>query len=468
MNIKISILLAVVLIGSAVGAFILKSKMVNDTVSFSDVQVEINENVLDQIASGYVSMPALSADEDSIMDLIGAIAIRTQSEDGKVTWSFDPRNRPSRDLIKTKIIEEKLYHGIVSAKANFGGRFQLTSGDATGDELAEVTIRNQLVLGYKNQTDIPFQSLGKVHPIPNKDYFFIDNVIVTDITVRRFRKQTGDGKIKGMAFGANGSIYTEQDAVKTQKVVSFRPINVLDLQPGESGSGDDLARLIMKSRREQLTNEEASTLTNILHEKAKTTAPTSVPLTKLQSSLPQTLYKFEKLVWLEDIYPVKQSSSNRCWVAAIAMMTSWRLSQEIDENEAVKSLGLQFLSLYERDAPLPNSYKLTLLLSANLKYAAPQSYSENGLVSLLKDFGPVWFTIDNQFGRHATVLTGVFLDRKSNNYWVSYLDPSDGLLKADTYVSYMQRYEAPAFRANEEGIEVAMTAQDLDIQVIHW
>ncbi|NOQ64189.1 MAG: hypothetical protein GQ582_06730 [Methyloprofundus sp.] len=468
MNKNITVTLIVILFSSVAFVYFLNILKVDETIGFNDIKIETNKDAIAQIASGYISLPSLSADESSIINLIGTVVIRSYTDKGEERWSYDIRYRPSRELIHTKIIDETLYQGVVSAKANFGGKFQIASADSTTDELAEANIRNLLFAGYKDQSDIPFKSLSKVKTSVGKDYFFVESVIVTDITSRRFRKLSGNGKIQGMAFGANGNIYSEQGVMKSEKVISFRPINLLDLQPGEAGSANEFTRLTSKSRKEKLSTEEASKLVENLWEKTKIIAPASVPLEKPLARLPNSLIGLETLIWYKTIQPQRQSSLNRCWAATMAMMYSWRAGRQVAEIEAATSIGPNFESLYDRDASLPRSYKLSLLKSAGLNYSAPQSYTPEGLIYLLKEHGPAWFTIDKEFGRHATVLTGVFLDLKKNEYWVSYIDPADGTLKADNYSSYMRRYEAPAYRANSEGIDIAMTEQDLDIQVVHW
>ncbi len=465
-HLPVYLLILLLLVGGLV--FFIKQKDVENTVAFSDIQVDFDENALNQIASGYISLPSLSADGDSIEALIGGVVIRSRSINGDEVWSYDMRYRPSKELVFSKLVDEKLYHGVVTAKASFGGKLKVASSNTSAEDLADVTIRNQLIAGYKNPSDIPFKALSKISITPDKDYYFIESVVVTDITTRRFSKQTSEGKIQGMAFGANGSIYSEKGILKSQKIISFRPINLLDLQASEAGGSNEIKLLTSKSRRERLSEDEAFKLIDSLREKAKTVAPPSVPLGRPHADLPSRLNGLEPIVWYKNTYQQRQTSNSRCWAAVTAMMFSWKKQRLVNEVEAVASLGSAFESLYNRDGPLPKSYKLSLLQASGMTYRAPQSYTQQGLISLLENYGPVWFTIDKEFGRHATVLTGVFLDQKNTEYWVAYIDPIDGELKADTYISYMRRYEAPAYRANEESIDIAMTEQDLDIQVVHW
>lgn len=468
MNKKLLISIAAIGVLLIIIWYFFGSSTVDSAVSFSDVEVKPDSEAIAYLAKGYITLPSITANEDAIINLVGAIALRTRKGDGDDEWSYILNFRPARDLIQTKIIDEQLFHGIVSVKGDFGGQFKIASANVSGDELAETSIRNQLVVGYKDPSDIPYKELSKMKFSPDKDYFFIASVVVTDITVRRFRKHTGNGKIEGMAFGANGEIYAEKDAIKSQKVISFLPVNPLDLQASEAGGGSEISQLAAKSRREKLSNSEAEILIRKLSKEAKTIAPMSIPLGPPGDRLPDSLRNMKTILWFDDVRPIRQSTENRCWAAATAMLFSWKKNTLISELEAVTSLGPTWETTYKRDKPLPRSYKFDFLSAAKFRYSTPQSYAPSGLISLLKKRGPLWFTIDQNFSRHATILTGIFQDEMNNSYWVSYIDPFDGSLKADTYASFMRRYEAPAYRANEEGISIAMTEEDLDIQVIHW
>jgi hypothetical protein len=460
--------ITVAVIGLIGGLFYLVSlRSIDHAVSFSDVEIQSDTDVLAQVGKGYISLPSITAQEDAIVDLIGAIAVRDKLKNDD-PWRYLFQYRPSRDQIKISLVDESLFHGIVSVNADFGGHFNIASGQGAAQDLAETTIRNQLIVGYKDPADIPFQALSKIDFSPTKDYYYISRVIVTDITTRRFRKFNGEGKVDGLAFGANGSIYTGRDAVRSRKVVSFLPINPLDLQASEAGSGNAFTQLTAKSRRDRLTSEESSALVSSLVEKAQANAPKTIPLEATPPKLPALLQNLQPLIWYDDLPAIRQSSENRCWAAATAMLFSWKKQRRIGEAEAVTSLGPIWEDTYQRDASLPRSYKYEFLTAAGLDFNAPKSYHPDGLVSLIKDKGPAWFTIDQDFGRHATILTGVFFDPDTKQHWISYIDPTDGRLKADDFPSFMRRYEVLAYRANEEGIEPVMTFNDLDIQVIHW
>lgn len=457
----------VLLIGVSLGGLFFRgSESVDERLKFEDVEISSDENSLAEVASGYITLSAISADEDVIADLVGSVVIRNR-DGAKDEWTYNHQFRPSRDQIKTSIVNEQIFHGIVSAKTTFGGHFEIVSGGGGAEEIAETTISNQLIVGYKDSSDIPFQELSKLRLSPEMDFFFVERVVVTTITSKRFRRHSGTGKIEGMALGANGDVYVNRDAQLTRRAISFRPIALSALQASEAGAGDDFAQLKSKARREKLSADEARELVDHLNSKTSEIAPSSSPVGRPQASLPDKLRAMKAIVWINDLTPIRQSSQNRCWAATMAMLMAWQERRVIGEREATASIGPQWERVYDRDIPLPKDYKFALLKAAGFDYAAPQSYAPQGLKALLESYGPIWFTIDKAFGRHATVLTGLFLEPAKDDYWVSYIDPADGTLHADTYASYMHRYEAPAYRANEEDPGLVETEEDLDIQVIH-
>jgi hypothetical protein len=444
------------------------AKDIENSISFDDIEVEYGQDILGEIAGGYISLPTISADPNAVNELVGSIVIVSHLKTGP-QWSYDIRFRPKSERIKTTLIDETLFKGIVSAKASFGGRFNITKGDLSGEELAETTVKNRLVVNFKDPSEIPFKQFNDLKLDPNKDYFFVQSVVVTDVTTRRFKKHSGGGKIEGMAFGADGSVFSEKDASISKKVVSFRPINISDIQTSESGIESGASGLAKKARSGTLTNTEADEYLKALGEKVKSISPISIPLDPPPKRLPVELEKLEPIVLIDGIYPLTQSSTNLCWAAATAMMFSWKTGKNYSEESAVAAIGSDWVSrYYKRGSALPTRQKLEFLNEVGFSYGIPQSYLPRGVVELLENHGPIWFTIGEQFSRHATLVIGIYQDKYSDEYWLSYIDPGDGQVKAATYEAFMNRYEEPAYDANEVGSSIAMTYSDLDIQVVHW
>ncbi|MEM9345256.1 MAG: papain-like cysteine protease family protein [Planctomycetota bacterium] len=469
MNMKLLIGVGAAVLVLIVVHFMIGRDQVDDRLTFEDVEVRNDENALGESAKGYITIPAMSADADAVVDLIGAIAVR-EVVDGEESWTFDVRFRPSREQIGTKLVDELLFQGVVSAKASFGGRFQVLSGSVSAEDLAEVSIKNILTVGYKDSQQIPFKRLEQIDTQAGKDYYFIDRVIVSNIHARRFAKRTGESQIDGVAFGANGDVYVSKEAISNRKRVSFRPIDITMLQPSEAGPASvnpRLFELAAKARRGDLSQMEADQVIDLINEETRDNAPAAVTFELPPPRKPPELIDTDPVIWLQDVRPIRQTSPQRCWAAAATILKNWQNQNPIDEARTIRAIGQAWEQHYDEDRALPRGLKLDFLTDAGFDYQPPQGYSPQGLASLLREHGPIWFTIGEELGRHATVLTGLFIDPDNQAFWVSYIDPADGKLKAQTYALFMRRYEAPAYLANEEGIRVALTERDLDIQVIH-
>lgn len=440
---------------------------VDQELTFEDVNVVSDENVLGDLSGGYITLPAISANQASVSELVGTIAILENTDDGP-KWSYNVRYRAAPEQTKTTLVDETLFKGIVSAEADFGGKFNISQGTLEAEELAEKTIKNQLIVGYADPSKIPFEEFSKMKLDVNKDYFFVQSVVVTDVTTRRFKKHSGGASIEGMAFGVNGNIYSERDALKSRKVVSFRPINIADMQTSEAGSSSKMNELAHKARIGSITVDEAETLLEHLNKKVKDLAPSVSNLARPPVEI-ESDQALRTIIDVKGIEPIKQSSSEVCWAATTAMMLAWRYGREFTEEEAILKIDADWITrVYQRRRPLPTTHKFDFLNQVGFNYSAPQSYLPRGVRELLENHGPIWFTIGEKFSRHATIVTGLQKNLQSNEYVITYIDPAEGTVEKEDYRSFMRRYEEPAFLANEAGQDAAMTEEDLDIQVVHW
>lgn len=458
-------LLAVLAFVAFLGVWaLINLRNVNKSVSFDDVTVD-DPTKIENVVSGYITLPSITASDENIRSLIGSIAVKQRGKD--TGWELNPRYRPPKSKVSSQILDETLYSGIVKANADIGGKVKPIEGSIATEDLAEVTVKNILSTGYSDPVDIPYSELEKIKISPDEEQFFIERVIVTDVTRRRFAKQNSKSNITGLAFSANGEIYSSKENIMSQKFVSFRPIPIIKLKEQEAGGGTSYSQLLAKSRTSRLSSEESRSLVDQLFLSSKDNLPSFADI-KPPNDTPRVLADFEVKYYISDLIPQKQSSQNRCWAAALSMLKSWRTGRDVSEKEAVTSLGYSWLEIYNQNSALPYDFKDDLLTAAGLSFQAPQSYSYELVEELLKEHGPLWFTINKDFGSHATVLTGLFYDSNNSEYWVSYADPIDGTIKADDYASFMRRYEAPAYRSNERSLEPAYSLEDLEIQVSHW
>ena len=429
-------------------------------VAFEDLQIE-NE-VPDQINGILMELP--TGDSSFLGQLVGSIAVR-KKDDEAARWEFDTRARPEISSLLIKPIDESRFSGKVRAGGNLNARYGIGSGSYATDDVAEVRMRNVLVIGHKSPSDVRYDALSKFEVKDGYEAYFIPSIVVTEITRKRFQEHKGEGKIDGVAFGADGKVYVERGAEETHRLVWFLPVRPSDTKPGEAGGGA-LARLSRRARQGRITEAEASELLQLLNDEGMTSAPKIISVPDKLSLLPAALAGAEPIV-THDVTAIRQSSAQTCWAAASAMLSSWKRERPVSEQMLATSAGPYFADRQQNNLTLEADRKLEFLEAVGFGFHAPQSYLPEGIEQLLRDHGPVWFTIDLDEGRHASVVTGLFR-QNDGEYWVSYIDPRSGTQEAERYGQFMNRYEAPAIRQIEDNPgELVETYADLDIQIVY-
>ena len=161
---------------------------------------------------------------------------------------------------------------------------------------------------------------------------------------------------------------------------------------------------------------------------------------------------------------MQQGKSNRCWATASAMLASWKSGQTTTPADYIANLGEPYAFLYENDNGLHREQKEAFLKRAGLTFEWGASYHPDGIAKMLKDFGPLWFTINmrGEFSPHASVIVGLFGTGEMKSTYVVYADPADGKEHALLYPDYMKVYEDVAWDKQ--------SVNDLEenFQVVHY
>ena len=426
----------------------------------------------DQAGKGFEVLPVPTSNQESLKAYVGTV-LRRKRDGTDEKWNFLAQFRPDSDAISLQLEEETLFDGLVSSKTDLGGYSEAFEGDANGEELAKIQVRNLYSVGYANPKNIPYNKLGRYPLDPQYEYFFISRLVVGEITENRFQKYSGKGDIKGLAFGANGGTYVEREGTKMSKFVHFLREPLELIQPSEAGSSTELSKLADEARRGEL---DPNAIKQFQEEMGKESPRTvfehstkDVIIVPPPPLLPPPLSKMEKVQWKENVWPVRQSSPETCWLAATAILRSWKKGTYTSEEQIRTSLNDDWQSLLgsEDSTRLVRSHKVPFLGDVSLDYHAPAGFTPDGVARLLDEKGPLWFTIEHEDGgRHAIVLTGLFLDAGNGKYWVSFIDPEDGQLHSMSFSRFYQKYEEIAYKANEEGVVAAQSEAELDLQVI--
>jgi hypothetical protein len=159
--------------------------------------------------------------------------------------------------------------------------------------------------------------------------------------------------------------------------------------------------------------------------------------------------------------PLAQPSVNSCWATVFTMLMSWRRQQSLSIEEALATVGRQWVDLYKADTGLGGSQKSAFLTAAGLVAEPPQSYSIEGWEQLLRNYGPVWVTTDEAPGKawaiHARVITAIRGDGTPEKTSFTIVDPAGGKQYQESIASFIPKYE-----------EEVINAGYMRIQVVHW
>ena len=87
---------------------------------------------------------------------------------------------------------------------------------------------------------------------------------------------------------------------------------------------------------------------------------------------------------------------------------------------------------------------------------------------MLREYGPLWFTVDENASVHASIVIGLL--QTENELYVSYIDPYDGQEYDEPYNHFHNRYEEPArqFNLNPKYMEAFLKGEFYPVHVVHY
>ena len=159
--------------------------------------------------------------------------------------------------------------------------------------------------------------------------------------------------------------------------------------------------------------------------------------------------------------PLAQSKPNGCWATVFTMLMSWRRQQSMSIETALAPVGQRWVDLYTTDAGLLSRDKASFLTDAGLVAEPPRSYSVEGWEQLLRNYGPVWVTTDEdpslEWSIHARVITAISGDGTPENTFFTIVDPGGGRQYQESIAVFIPKYEEEVVRSGR-----------MRIQVVHW
>lgn len=166
----------------------------------------------------------------------------------------------------------------------------------------------------------------------------------------------------------------------------------------------------------------------------------------------------------------KQPSGMTCWATVYTMLESWRRQQSISIETALGDLGGKWLSMFKNNKGLSAADKKVFVKATGLLDYEPFNPSIEGWRDMLKEFGPIWVTTNENPGGtwaiHARVIIGIKGDGTSKGTSFTIIDPASGRKYSETIETFWPKFEDEMFRTNRGRIQIlhwAANAQSLSL-----
>ena len=159
---------------------------------------------------------------------------------------------------------------------------------------------------------------------------------------------------------------------------------------------------------------------------------------------------------------IRQPTPNTCWATVTTMMMMWREQASMSIQTAIGRVGASWLAMFNADQGLPSAKKAAFLSTAGLTHEWPQSLSAAGWEGVLRQYGPLWVTTDEDpsanFAIHARIMTGIHGDGTDSGTTLDIVDPATDSAYRETFGRFRDKYES----------EARHPKLPLRIQIVHW
>lgn len=144
---------------------------------------------------------------------------------------------------------------------------------------------------------------------------------------------------------------------------------------------------------------------------------------------------------------LKQPTSYSCWATVTTMLVSWRDKQSRSIKDVMASIGDEWLELFNasKKKGLPFNKHEQFLAAAGLVAETPQSFTVEGWENLLRIYGPLWVSSDEQLGYgtrfHARLVVGIHGDGTPEGTDLTIIDPGSGKRFKEKFSHFVKKYE---------------------------
>ena len=149
--------------------------------------------------------------------------------------------------------------------------------------------------------------------------------------------------------------------------------------------------------------------------------------------------------------PERQPTSMVCWATVTTMMVDWRQNRSNTIPSVIGNIGSNWLAKFTSNGGLTSSEKGSYLAAAGLVAEPPMSYSIEGWLQLLRTYGPLWVTTDEDpsedFAIHARIMVGIEGDGTADGTSVRIVDPATATEYSETVTVFTQKFESEAMTA---------------------
>lgn len=164
------------------------------------------------------------------------------------------------------------------------------------------------------------------------------------------------------------------------------------------------------------------------------------------------------------VFIIAQNKTMGCWATTSAILVSWKEKKLVPVEEMLGRVSEKYRILYDTDAGLLPPDQPDLIKPLGLTQEAPQNYSVDGWLSLLKRFGPLWVTTafpkpNDKWGLHARVVSGIKGDGTPDGTTLHVYDPAE-VKESDITIT--------DFTKEMENVAKADKALDIRPMVIHF
>ncbi len=164
------------------------------------------------------------------------------------------------------------------------------------------------------------------------------------------------------------------------------------------------------------------------------------------------------------VSPIKQPSGMVCWATVTTMMVMWKRQQSMTIPTALGAIGSSYVTKFNANGGLGADEKIPFLNAAGLAFEYPSSYSIEGWEQLLRNYGPIWVTTDEDpsinFAIHARIISAIQGDGTAENTYLTIVDPGKGNQYRERFSNFLVKYE--------QEVRDSGASWSGRIQVVHW